>query len=83
MTRGDSLPPAPWGCGWAASTVSLHSQDRAAVVPGMKPDGSEKVAERNPGDVFWGDAVTHSVENLGTNAIHNLIVELKIPAASR
>ena len=98
----------------------LHSQDRAAVVPGMKvllenarvrvqyhdvavretvpmhshpayvayvikpykarlrlADGSEKLVDRKPGDVFWGDPVTHSVENLGDSEIHNLIVELK------
>ena len=102
------------------SAASLLSQDRAAVVPGMKvllenarvrvqyhdvavgetvpmhshpcyvayvltpykaklrlAGGSEKVVDRQPGDVFWGDPVTHSVENLGTVAIHNLIVELK------
>jgi len=26
--------------------------------------------DRQPGDVFWGDPVTHSVENLGTAGIH-------------
>lgn len=102
------------------SAASLRSQDRAAVVPGMKvllensrvrvqyhdvavdetvpmhthpcyvayvlqpykaklrsAGGAEKLVDRQPGDVFWGDPVTHSVQNLGTNAIHNLIVELK------
>ena len=98
----------------------LGSQDRAAVVPGMKvllenarvrvqyhdvavgetvplhshpsyvayvlkpykaklkrADGTETLVDRKPGDVFWSDAVTHSVQNLGDNDIHNLIVELK------
>jgi quercetin dioxygenase-like cupin family protein len=102
------------------SVTLLHSQDRAAVVPGMKvllenarvrvqfhdvavgqtvpmhshpcyvayviapykaklklAGGSEKLVDRQPGDVFWGDPVMHSVENLGTSGIHNLIVELK------
>jgi hypothetical protein len=40
-------------------------------------DGSERVVDRKAGDAFWGDAVTHSVENLGETEIHNLIVELK------
>lgn len=107
-----------------ASVVSLHSQDRASVVRGMKvllenpqvrvqyhdvavgetvpahshpayvayvlkpykaklrlQDGSERVVQRNPGEVFWSEAVTHSVENIGDNEIHNLIVELKTSPA--
>ena len=40
-------------------------------------DGSTKVAERASGDVFFSGRVTHSVENIGTTPIHNLIVELK------
>ena len=37
-------------------------------------DGSTKVAERASGDVFYSGPVTHSVENVGTTPIHNLIV---------
>ncbi len=40
-------------------------------------DGSAKTAERKTGDVFYSGPVTHSVENIGTTPIHNLIVELK------
>jgi quercetin dioxygenase-like cupin family protein len=40
-------------------------------------DGSAKTAERRAGDVFYSGPVTHTVENLGTAPIHNLIVELK------
>jgi beta-alanine degradation protein BauB len=40
-------------------------------------DGSAKTAERRAGDVFYSGPVTHSVENLGTLPIHNLIVEIK------
>ena len=43
----------------------------------VQADGTEKRVDRQPGDVFWGEPVTHTVENLGTNEIHNLIVELK------
>jgi quercetin dioxygenase-like cupin family protein len=40
-------------------------------------DGTERLVNREPGDVFWGEPTTHTVENLGTEPIHNLIVELK------
>ena len=40
-------------------------------------EGGEHVVDRKPGDVFWGEPTTHTVENLGTEPIHNLIVELK------
>ena len=70
-------------------TVPMHSHP-AYVAYVLKPykarlhqaDGSEKLVDRKPGDVFWGDPVTHTVENLGTNDIHNLIVELKGTAGS-
>jgi quercetin dioxygenase-like cupin family protein len=65
-------------------TVPMHSHP-SYVAYVLQPyraklrrsDGGEKVVERKAGDVFWGEAVTHSVENLGDTAIHNLIVELK------
>jgi quercetin dioxygenase-like cupin family protein len=67
-------------------TVPMHSHPSyvAYVIKPYKArlklaDGSEKLVDRRPGDVFWGDPVTHTVENLGTNEIHNLIVELKEP----
>ena len=40
-------------------------------------DGSVKTAERKAGDVFFSGPVTHTVENIGSTPIHNLIVELK------
>ena len=40
-------------------------------------DGSVKTAQRKAGDVFYSCPVTHTVENLGTEPIHNLIVEIK------
>jgi len=65
-------------------TVPLHAHPSyvAYVIKLYKArlkqaDGTEKLVDRQPGDVFWGEPVTHTVENLGTNDIHNLIVELK------
>lgn len=65
-------------------TVPMHSHP-SYVAYVLKPykarlrqsDGSETLVDRKPGDVFWGEPVTHTVENLGDNEIHNLIVELK------
>lgn len=44
-------------------------------------DGSQRTGERQAGEVTWEKPTTHSVENLGSTDIHNLIVELK-PGAS-
>jgi quercetin dioxygenase-like cupin family protein len=45
------------------------------------PDG--KVIERSPkaGAAAWGDAVTHSAENIGTTDFQQVQVELKPPVA--
>lgn len=67
-------------------TVPMHTHP-AYVAYVLKPykarlraqDGTERLVDRKPGDVFWGEPTTHTVENLGTNDIHNLIVELKDP----
>ena len=40
-------------------------------------DGTSRVFERKAGDVFWGEAITHKGENVGTTDVHALIVELK------
>lgn len=40
-------------------------------------DGTQRISERQAGEAYWNEAITHSVENLGSNEIHNLIVELK------
>jgi beta-alanine degradation protein BauB len=43
------------------------------------PDGKSFVAENKAGDVFWEDAVTHSVENIGGSSARAYMVELKEP----
>jgi hypothetical protein len=40
-------------------------------------DGSNRISEHEAGDAFWNVASQHVVENLGTTAIHNLVMELK------
>ena len=41
------------------------------------PDGTQRISERKAGEAYWNQALSHSVENIGSADIHNLIVELK------
>lgn len=41
------------------------------------PDGKTKDSEVKAGDVLWRDPQTHAVENVGTTALHGILVELK------
>jgi quercetin dioxygenase-like cupin family protein len=69
-------------------TIPMHSHPNY-VVYALKPfkarirlaDGSQRISERVAGEAYWNPPITHSVENLGSTDIHNLIVELK-PGAS-
>ena len=44
------------------------------------PDGTVREHRRKAGDVFWAEAETHKVENVGKGATHVMLVELKEPA---
>ena len=41
------------------------------------PDGTQRISKHAAGEAYWSPALTHSVENLGSTDVHNLIVELK------
>lgn len=41
------------------------------------PDGGQRISERQAGEAYWNEALSHSVENIGSTDIHNLIVEMK------
>jgi beta-alanine degradation protein BauB len=41
------------------------------------PDGKTILGENKAGDVFWEDAVTHTVENIGGSGVRAYMVELK------
>lgn len=41
------------------------------------PDGRLIEAANKLGDVFWSEAETHTVENIGTGLIRALIIEIK------
>ena len=41
------------------------------------PNGKKRISERKAGEVYWNEPITHAVENIGTDDIHNLIIEIK------
>src|SRR5438874_13339773 len=43
------------------------------------PNGTTKIREGKPGDVFFGEPVVHSPENIGETDAHGILVELKTP----
>ena len=69
-------------------TIPMHSHP-AYIVYTMRAfraritlkDGTQRISQRDSGVAYWNEPITHSVQNLGTTPIHNLIVEMK-PGAS-
>ena len=47
------------------------------------PNGRKIVATNKSGDVFWSEAETHTVENIGGNEMRALIVEYKSAPTKR
>jgi hypothetical protein len=48
-----------------------------------KPGSAPRSQERKDGEVFWRDAETHKVENVGKTSSRVLMVELKAPAKGK
>jgi quercetin dioxygenase-like cupin family protein len=48
-----------------------------STLRGTTPDGTSHTFASVSGDVKWGPAVTHSIENVGSTEAHALLVELK------
>lgn len=44
------------------------------------PDGTTRIREAKAGDVFFGEAVVHSPENIGDTAARGILIEMKTPA---
>ncbi len=70
------------GAGVCGQGVHSHPRHVNIVLTPIKarvslPDGKTIEAENKPGDVFWEDAVTHSVENVGRTGTRAYMVELK------
>ena len=47
------------------------------------PDGQTRVREAKAGEVFFGEAITHSPENIGDTDAYGILVELKAPIAAK
>lgn len=69
-------------------TIPMHSHPNYVVytLQSFKArirlkDGSERISQRKAGEAYWNPPISHSVENLGTTPIHNLIIELKTNGA--
>lgn len=65
-------------------TVAMHSHPAYVVYTLAAfrarirlPDGTQRISARDSGVAYWNAPITHSVENLGTTPVHNLIVEMK------
>jgi hypothetical protein len=70
------------GIGICGQGVHSHPPHVNIAITAVKaritlPDGKTFVAQNKPGDVFWEDAVTHSVENIGGSNARAYMVELK------
>ena len=57
-----------------ANTVYALS---AAKVKFTFPDGKSQEVEIKPGEPIWQEGGSHAAENMGTNELHAVIVELK------
>ena len=48
----------------------------------ITPDGTAKTAERAAHEYYWGDAVTHQIENLSDERMENIEIEFKLSKAA-
>ena len=73
--------PRSWVCGDGEHSHSAHltvalSDARVRIT---LPDGERSDASHRLGDVFWSEAETHTVENVGAGSVRALIIEIKEP----
>ncbi len=65
-------------------TIGMHSHPVKVIyaindwkVRETFPDGTSRVVEGKAGTAVWGTAKSHSVENIGTTDVRNIVIELK------
>ena len=65
-------------------TIPMHSHPKYVVytLKSFKAritllDGTTRISQHEAGEAYWNEPITHSVENIGENDVHNLIIELK------
>ena len=71
--------PRTWLCGDGEHSHPAHltvalSDARVRVT---LPDGEKIDTSHRLGDVFWSEAETHTVENVGSGSVRALLIELK------
>ena len=76
------------GMGICGEGMHSHPARVNIVVSGWQslassPGSAQRAQERKDGDVFWRDAETHQVENVGKTDSRVLMVELKEPAKGK
>ncbi|MEO8717516.1 MAG: hypothetical protein ABI423_04780 [Burkholderiales bacterium] len=76
------------GMGICGEGMHSHPERLSIVMNGYqarttRPGTPDRVQERKDGDVFWREAETHKVENIGKTNSRVLMVELKAPAAGK
>ena len=76
--------PRTWLCGDGEHSHPAHltvalSDARVRIT---LPDGERIDASHRLGDVFWSEAETHTVENVGGGSVRALIIEIKDPPAT-
>lgn len=72
------------GMGICGEGMHSHPARLSIVMNGYqalasRPGSPDRAQERKDGDVFWREAETHKVENVGKTNSRVLIVELKTP----
>jgi hypothetical protein len=70
------------GTGMHSHPAHLSVALTAAKARVKLPDGKTFEGENKPGDVFWSEAETHEVENIGGKDVRALIIEFK-PATGK
>jgi len=76
------------GMGICGEGVHSHPARVNIVLSGWqslasRPGSASRAQERKDGEVFWRDAETHRVENVGKTNSRVLMVELKEPAKGK
>jgi len=76
------------GMGVCGQGVHSHPRHVNIAITAVKAritlaDGKSLIAENKPGDAFWEEASTHSVENIGGSGSRAYMIELKDPPPKR
>jgi hypothetical protein len=76
------------GMGVCGQGVHSHPRHVTIAITPVKvritlADGKSFIAENKPGDAFWEEASTHSVENIGGSGSRAYMIELKDPPPKR